>query len=358
MTSIIRSNTTAKHDDHQTHNVLTHTSSLDKISAIHPHLLDILRALIPTDLLRVSNEFYDDLLPTLYRRIELNKDNVRGVLEGIINGSERKRDALGMVRELTVVHLEVLDYLVQLEGPVEGVRMNVGDHRLVSNHPDHPPNGNALDPHRPLFPKLDILHLPFQFISALDDLTISHNEISLPEDDITLSRLQLREDPLRKLSTYPSIFARSFIPSTIHLDLTQEIDSELYWSFDSSLFNLLDKIPHHPTSSTRLRIDTILPREKPERGYIPHNLLQPSSIHFKPNTSQQAGYGNGDIAKVIRDHYDVHISRASFPPIVYFVKDVSGVREELEKIVELRVRVEEALVLDEAEGGILREEVE
>ncbi|KAK6903413.1 hypothetical protein I204_08284 [Kwoniella mangroviensis CBS 8886] len=368
-----------------THNVLTSDTTLSTLSAVHPLLLDILRILIPTVLLRVSKTFYDDLVPGLYHTLYLNEGNIRGILEGYDDGSGRKKDALALVRELTICDLQVLEYLSELDpdiqndiridrsqqtqiqtlnGPIQSQLSSENDKR-IDNHPD--------DGILCLFPNLETIHLPFKFITSLNQLTILSNEISHDDDHLHRTRRVKAE---RKLNLYPLIFSRYFNARLITLDLGQEIDTDLYWAFDSTLFNLLDSIPQSRSMNTKLRIETVSPRERPSRGYIPHNLLQASTIHFVPirkttgavvdpaANSGEAFVGTGlveigkneDLAKVIRDHYDVHTSRPSYPPILYHVRDVRGVIGEMEKMMELRVRVEQELLVDEDEGGLLREE--
>ncbi|WWD08303.1 hypothetical protein V865_006414 [Kwoniella europaea PYCC6329] len=359
-----------------THNVLTKETTLSTLSAVHPHLLDILRILIPTVLIRVSKTFYDDLVPGLYRSLSLNEGNIRGILEGYDDGSGRKKDALGLVRELTICDLEVFDYLLELDRNVPSDHSQQTPVNGPIQSPSSSENNNRIDEHQYdgnlcLFPNLETIHLPFRFISSLNQLTILSNEISHDDDHLHRTR---RAEAERKLNLYPMIFSRYFNTRSITIDLGQEIDTDLYWAFDSTLFNLLDSIPPSRSVNTRLRIETVLPRERPSRGYIPHNLLQASTIQFiplpaataiNPDTARAQGDGvdgsgdigkNEDLAKVIRDHYDVHTSRSSYPPILYYVRDVRGIIGEMEKMMESRVRVEEELLVDEDEGGLLREE--
>ncbi|WWD00906.1 hypothetical protein V866_007844 [Kwoniella sp. B9012] len=361
-------------------NDLTKETTLSTISAIHPHLLDILRILIPTVLLRVSKTFYDDLVPVLYRSLSLNEGNIRGILEKSDDGRGRKKDALGLVRELTICDLEVLEYMSELDPDIQDdTRIDHAEQNETQTHNEpiqSPENDKRIDNHQDdgnlcLFPNLETIHLPFKFISSLNQLTILSNEISHDDDHLHRTR---RAEAERKLKLFPLVFSRYFNTRLITIDLGQEIDTDLYWAFDSTLFNLLDSIPPSRSVNTRLRIETVLPRERPSRGYIPHNILQASTIHFiplptltaiNPVTALAQGDGvdgsgdigkNEDLAKVIRDHYDVHTSRPDYPPILYYVRDVRGVIGEMEKMMELRVRVEEELLVDEDEGGLLREE--
>ncbi|WVQ69580.1 uncharacterized protein L199_007800 [Kwoniella botswanensis] len=349
-----------------TYNVLTKETTLSTISAVHPHLLDILRILIPTILLRVSRTFYDDLVPELYHTLSLDEGNIRGVLEGYDDESGRKKDALGLVRELTICDLEVLEYMSELDPDIHNdIRIDHAEQTQTQTHNgpiQSPENDKRIDNHQDdgnlcLFPNLETIHLPFKFISSLNQLTILSNEISHDDDHLHRTRSAEAE---RKLNLYPLIFSRYFYTRLIIIDLGQEIDTDLYWAFDSTLFNLLDSIPPSRSVNTRLRIETVLPRERPSRGYIPHNLLQASTIHFIPlpapltirtdietetetETSGAQIDGrilgtNEDLAKVIRDHFDVHTSRPNYPPILYHVRDVRGVIGELEKMRLMRTK--------------------
>ncbi|WWC86597.1 uncharacterized protein L201_001474 [Kwoniella dendrophila CBS 6074] len=324
---------------------LQHTT-LEPISAIHPHLLDILRITHPTLLLRISKAFYDDLIPKLYETLLLDKNNITGILKGIDLTAlfDRKRDCLGLVKRLTISDIRVLGEILKV----------IHKDRSGSNTGNNLESGRILS--KPVFPNLETLHLPFNLLKSLNDITITSNQIS------SIDNHEEEEDNDKKIQECSYVFSHLIRTKTIMLDFAEELDTDLYWSFDLTLLNLLEDIPK-TNSSTKIWINTILPKDRPEKGYIPHNLSLKSEVHFQDhndvnNDSLQKGRENENLneskAKVIRDHYDVHTSRDKFPNINYYVDDVGGIKEELHKMVDLQIRVDEKLFLDQGDGGLLR----
>ncbi|WWC59774.1 uncharacterized protein I303_102336 [Kwoniella dejecticola CBS 10117] len=290
----------------------------------------------------------------------------------------------------------------------------------------------------PLFPNLERLKIPFILLDELNHLTLSstydrnYNHDLAVSEEISVS-VSASEQKLRRYST---VFSHLIRAEIIELDLSEEVERDQYWAFDITILTLLEgiiesdaeseqegeqleddhesgsvsssSVHEEPNSEipreahgrirsyrhrTELRIETVLPQDEPDKGYIPHNLVLPSRISFKRNVVR-GGVGqeneveqgvvgqnedetedeveveteggnetedfneNASLAKLIRDHYDVHLSRAADTPpeILYFVDDPPGVREELGKMVELRIRVGERLLYLEEEGGIIRQD--
>ncbi|WRT67943.1 uncharacterized protein IL334_004917 [Kwoniella shivajii] len=359
--------------------------TLEPLSAIHPQLLDILRNVAPVLLLRVSEAFYENLLPGLYGELVLNKDNVQAILCGLEKEEGRKRKAFELVRHLTIEDIEVLDYLSNTISDSSSSssssssskstpesRSNLDNIQLVDN--ERPPKTINLDDERNpksglitnslneqcIFPNIDELHLPSSFLKSINRITISNHQNS----DALLNSPRAGEINNR-LNRYSSILFKTVKPKSAHLDLTFDIRVDEYWAFDSTFLTLLRNYSldsggssvisisssTSPSPSTELHITTMLPSDNPEKGYIPHGIQLPCKVKFTgPNLSPRY------LAKLVRDHYDIHTSREVYPPILYQVQDVQGVQRELTSMVENRTRVPICLLLDERDGGVIVQE--
>ncbi|WVQ98351.1 hypothetical protein IAU59_005474 [Kwoniella sp. CBS 9459] len=333
------------------------------LSAIHPHLLDILRTTSPTLLARVSRAFYDDLIPTIYRDVSLTEQNVWKVLEGVKR--ERKGAALGFVRDLEV-GLDALQALargrpsdsskaVELQvtsdshsyAPWNLAPTDLSPLSPIADHQTVPPD-SARTQLQPLFSQVKRLHLPWPMIDTLSSqIAWAEGRSDGVSDAAETSRGSA--DP----SDLSQVLAQYVCASTIHLDLRAMVASS-YWALDSVVTALLARSVETAALNRRplsLAIEVALPPESPAGGYIPHGISVPAVIKFRPSaTARKEHY-----AKVIRDHYDVHTSRDWWPAIEYWVEDIHGVKDELGKMVEARMRVHMDLLLDEIDGGVLRQ---
>ncbi|OCF39269.1 hypothetical protein I317_06938 [Kwoniella heveanensis CBS 569] len=331
----------------------TESNSLHPLSAIHPHLLDVLRHSSPALFVRVSKAFYDDLVPIIYRHIRLTEENVWRVLER--SECRRKAEALGKVKELEV-DLEALRALAMgrskgaLTRPSsEGLSDAVGDVRVVSTFAEHAQSAHQTTGHpmdRP-FSNVETLHLPWSMINTLSAEMHSTDSDSDTGSEVNASATSTLSSALAQtLSKYVRA-------SAIHLDLRGLVTTS-YWALDSVITTLLSRsigIADQHQRRISLELEITLPPESPERGYIPHRLSVPSIIRFRPHPLAR----NEHYARVIRDHHDVHTSRDWWPAIEYWVDDSPGMREELEKMIEASIRVHPDLVMDEIDGGVLRQ---
>ncbi|WVF69490.1 hypothetical protein IAT40_004267 [Kwoniella sp. CBS 6097] len=337
--------------------LFSEVNTLHSISAIHPHLLDILRHSSPALFIRVSKAFCDDLIPSIYRHVHLTEENVWGVLEGA--RGRRKAEALELVRDLNV-DLDALRMLAVSDAGCSvadsGSRLSsaLGDSGDVTDassdestrsEQQRPPTSDCWA--EPPFTNVERLHILWSIINTLS--AEMHSTNSNPDAESGMETTTSGSD----ISALSQALAQYVRPAAIHLDLRGLVAAS-YWALDSVITSLLSKLIETAFTSQRnlsLEIEITLPPVSPESGYIPHRLSVPSVIRFRPHPTARAKH----YAKVIRDHYDVHTSRDRWPTIEYWVDDLNGVREELGKMVEARIRVPPELMMDEVDSGVLRQ---
>ncbi|KAK8847673.1 hypothetical protein IAR55_005532 [Kwoniella newhampshirensis] len=376
-------------------------TSLERISAVHPQILGILRTTSPTRLLAVSPEFYHDLIPSLYTDLSLTSTNVEGILHGLLDDSrqvrERKYAALECARCLQIADVRGLKGLarvfeeneerecLRLDDSTNSRDLEVGQLNLARGSPS--PAGFHSGP---FFPFIDTLYLPWALIQALTE-TIKDFP---PIEDVPLelwgevdgngSDLD-REDPanaslrcLGELATCGRLLARIIRCKTIEVQLGPAEDVTGYWNLDRTLQTLLGGfVADVATAGTsadgkstcspccpKLRLNVQLP-SRYEKVYIPHGLSMPATVHFiAPIPSLTVGVSNEalerfytarEYAEVIRSHYDVHVSYLKPRDIFYHVQDVEEVMSELEYLRRHGKVVNDRLLRSEEQGGVLRQ---